>query len=59
MSAEAQLEPRLVGPAQGVSVLQGGEGVAGVAVRDEAKIVPGGEEKVGRQRDNKRTPAEL
>lgn len=44
-----------------MSVLQGGEGVAGVAVRDEAKIVPGQEEEeeVGRQSRDKRTPAEL
>lgn len=42
LPTKAQLEPRLVWPAQGVSVLQGGEGIAGVAVCDEAKIVPGG-----------------
>lgn len=42
LPTEAQLEPRLVRPAQGVSILQGGEGIAGVAVCDEAKIVPGG-----------------
>lgn len=47
LSAEAQLELGLVGAAKGVSVLQGGEGVAGVAVRDEAKVVPGGEEGAG------------
>lgn len=42
LPTKAQLEPRLVRPAQGVSILQGGEGIAGVAVCDEAKIVPGG-----------------
>lgn len=42
LPTKAQLEQRLVQPAQGVSILQGGEGIAGVAVCDEAKIVPGG-----------------
>lgn len=44
LSAEAELELGLVGAAEGVSVLQRGEGVAGVAVRDEAEVVPGGGE---------------
>lgn len=39
-----------------MSVLQGGEGVAGVAVRDEAKVVPGGSE---RQKKLVRTGAGL
>lgn len=43
LSAKAQLELRLVWPAYGVSVLKGGKGVTSVAVRDEAKIVPGRE----------------
>ena len=51
MSAEAQLELRLVGPAQGVSVLKGGEGVTGVAVGDEAKIVPGSRTEDGKVRE--------
>lgn len=57
LSAKAQLELRLVRAAKGVSVLQGSDGVAGVAVGDEAKVVPGREEKAGRQR-RKRTSAQ-
>lgn len=47
LSAEAELELGLVGAAEGVSVLQRGEGVAGVAVRDEAEVVPGWGETAG------------
>lgn len=41
-----------------MSVLEGGEGIARVAVRDEAKIVPGQEKKVEHCSINKRTSEE-
>lgn len=41
LSTEAELELRLVRPAQGVSILKGSEGITSVAVGDKAKIVPG------------------
>lgn len=40
LSAEAELELRLVRPAQGVSILKGSKGITSVAVGDKAKIVP-------------------
>lgn len=41
LSTEAELELRLVRPAQGVSILKGSEGITSVAVGDKAKIVSG------------------